>query len=1025
MGRAGDPDPEMIASRLVLKRFLLSALLIGHCSLFIKAQSIRGAVVDSLTRKPLPEASVSLLSARDSSLVTFGITDGEGRFVFPKVAEGSYRVLVTYVGYRGKARRVSVSSATPNPDVGILDLVATSQTLVEVQVQGEKAPIAVKGDTLEFNADSFKTRPNAQVEELLKKLPGVEVGRDGTVKAQGQVVTKVLVDGKPFFGNDPKMATRNLPADIIDKVQFYDQQSEQSQFSGVDDGDREKTINITTKKDKRRGTFGQQSISVGPQQGEDTRYSGRASVNRFTGGQQFSVLGMANNINQQGFTAQDLGLGSNFGGAGQGAGGNSRGGNNVRAGGDGAGGGGNNRGDGPSQQVGSNAITQSWAGGLNYRTDRYAGAGPRDTWGKKIDVAGSYNASNTNTLTDQRSRRTNVVPNGASGSGASTGSRADSAFVTNRQNGSDNTNTNHRFNLRLDYRLDSLTTLRVIPNLSWLSSNFQTNSLSQTLDGRGNPANTSRTNYNSTGDGFTGNNALLLFRKFRKRGRTLSFSWNTALSNQDNNGINRSVNTFAQPNVPLSTTGVVDSTSQAGPFEQLINQRNDQRTHSVTNSVNVSYTEPLSLRQTLEFHYTLANNRNTSNRFVNDFNEATNQYDQPNARLSNRFLNTFMTNRAGMTWQTRRLKYIYGLGFDAQQASLRSDNVTRDTTFGRTYTNLLPNALFTYNFGKSRRLRLQYRTRINAPSVSDLQPVPNNTNPLNIRLGNANLQPEYSHNLSVNFNRFEPSTFRNLFLLLNLSRTDNKIVNATTFTRSGAQTTQPVNTDGYYTANGSLVLGQPVKLGKQKANLNLTTNLTYNRGTSFVNSQPNLANNWLVGQGVGISSNFTEKLDLNLSGTINYQSARYSLQPQQNRNGRYAGAGPTAFLNQTVTLDALYQLSGGFTLSTDVFYNHYGGSSGSYNQSFTLWNATLAKPLLKQKQAELRVQAFDLLNQNRSLVRNVTDTYTEEVQSRVLNRYFMVSFVYNLRNFVGSAPAMQPYNRSGRGNGGRGGRRTE
>ncbi len=242
-------------------------LLIIHCTVSISAslaQRISGTVVDSLSRKPLMEASVSLLLARDSSLVTFGITDGDGRFVFPKIAAGQYRVLVTYVGYKSRARRVSVTSEKPDADAGAIDLVSQSQTLTEVSVQGEKAPIAVKGDTLEFNADSFKTRPNAQVEDLLKKLPGVEVDRDGNIKAQGQSVQKVLVDGKPFFGNDPKMATRNLPADIIDKVQLFDQSSEQSAFSGVDDGDREKTINITTKKDKRKGSFGQQTIGAGP-----------------------------------------------------------------------------------------------------------------------------------------------------------------------------------------------------------------------------------------------------------------------------------------------------------------------------------------------------------------------------------------------------------------------------------------------------------------------------------------------------------------------------------------------------------------------------------------------------------------------------------------------------------------------------------------------------------------------------------------------------------------------------------------
>ncbi len=983
---------------LTIRYLLRVSLLIVHYLLFISfsgfAQSpgtIRGAVVDSISRKPLLEASVSLLSARDSSLVTFGITDGEGKFVFPKVAEGQYRVLVTYVGYRSRARRVSVTAANPAADAGTIDLVAQSQTLTEVSVQGEKAPIAVKGDTLEFNAGSFKTRPNAQVEELLKKLPGVQVDRDGTVTAQGQAVTKILVDGKPFFGNDPKMATRNLPADIIDKVQLFDQLSEQSAFSGVDDGDRSKTINITTKKDKRKGSFGQQTIGAGPKPGDDARYSGRVSLNQFNNGQQISVLGMANNVNQQGFTAQDLGLGGNFGGAGQGQGGGAGGGGNVIRGGA-TGGAGNGSG-----QVGSNAITQSWAAGINYR----------DGWGKKIDVVSSYNASNTNTLTDQKSRRENVLPN-LSTSGTTT-PKTDSSFVRNQTNGSNNTNTNQRVNLRLDYRLDSMTTIRVIPSLSWLSSTYSNQSDSRTVNAQGVLANSSTTNYNSIGNGLTGNNSLLLFRKFQKRGRTFSANWNVALNNQDNSGINQSVNKLSRPVSATGSSGTTTRTPDStGLYTQIINQRNDQQTHSMTNSINVSYTEPLSMRQTLEFHYTLSNNHNTSNRAVNDFNETTSQYNQPNALLSNRFVNDYVTNRGGLTWQTKRLKYTYALGLDGQQASLRSDNLSRETNLSRTFANLLPNALFTYNFGKSRTLRLTYRTRINAPSVNQLQPVPNNTNPLNVQLGNAGLQPEYAHTISLNFNRFEPSTFRNLFALLNVSRTDNKIVNSTIFTPSGAQTTMPVNTSGYYTANGSLVMGQPIKLGAQKANLSLTTNLTYNRGTSFVNNQANQAKNWLVGQGASLSSNFVEKLDLNLAANINLQSAKYSLQPQQN----------TTFLNQTVTFDVYYQLPLNFTFSTDVYFNHYGGNSGSANQSFTLWNATLSRQLFKQKQGEIRFQAFDMLNQNRSIVRNVTDTYTEEVQSRVLNRYFMVSFVYNLRRFgAGVTPPRDPFSQPVRGQG--------
>ena len=981
---------------LTIRYLLQVTIAVIHCTLFItvtsfgqaptgpaRATSIVGAVVDSVSRQPLLEASVSLVLARDSSLVTFGITDGDGRFVFKNIAEGQYRVIVTYVGYQSRSRRVSVTRNNPSANAGTVELLTQSNTLKEVAVQGEKAPMAVKGDTLEFNAGSFKTQPNAQVEDLLKKLPGVQVDRDGTITAQGQSVKKVLVDGKPFFGDDPKMATRNLPADIIDKVQVFDQLSEQSAFSGVDDGNRDKTINITTKKDKRKGTFGQQSIAAGPKPGDDPRYAAKATLNRFNNGQQVSILGMANNINQQGFTGQDLGLGANFGGGnGQGSGGSPGGGGNlVRSGGGNTGGGGNggggsgNSGNG-NGQVGNNAITKSWAAGVNYR----------DSWGKKIDLAGSYNASNTNTLTDQKSRRENVLPN-LSTSGTTT-ARTDSNFVRNQVNGSENTNTNHRVNLRLDYRLDSLTTIRVIPNLSWLQSNYTNQSQSQTVNGQGVTTNTSNTDYNSTGSGFNGNNSLLLFRKFQKRGRSFSVNWNAAMNNQDTDGFNKSLTKSTSP-LSNSTGSPNSQTATGGLFTQTINQFSRQQTRAMTNSVNVSYTEPLSLRQTLEFHYTLSNNHNTSDRAVADFNETTGQYDRPNTTLSNNFVNTYMTNRGGLTWQTRRLKYTYALGLDAQQASLNSTNLTRETNLNRTFTNVLPNALFTYNFAKNTTLRVTYRTRINAPSVNQLQPVPNNTNPLNIQLGNADLQPEYSHNLSFNFNRFNPSTFRNLFASINASRTDNKIVNSTAFMPSGAQTTRPVNTDGYYTVSGFLVLGRPFKLHEQRVNVNLNTNLTYNRGTSFVNSQANLSQNWLVGQGLSLNTNINDKLDLNLAGTVNLQSAKYSLQPQQN----------TTFLNQSGTLDLYYQLPLRFTFTTNVTYNHYGGASGSYNQSFTLLNVALARQLFKQKQGELRLSVFDLLNQNQSIVRNVTDTYVEEVQSRVLNRYFTLSFVYNLRKF--------------------------
>jgi hypothetical protein len=267
---------------------------------------IQGVAVDSVSGRPLRTASVSLLRARDSAYVMGTITDGDGRFRLRNVSTGSYRILVTFVGYRNASRRVTVTGQTPVLAVDSIRLSEQVNVLNEVVIQQERAPVSVKGDTLEFNANSFKTQPNAVVEDLLRKLPGVEVSRDGTIKAQGQTVNRVLVDGKPFFGNDAKIATRNLNADIVDKVQLYDQQSDQSQFSGMDDGNRERTINLTIKRDKRKGYFGQNALGAGT----DSRYQGRLNLNRFNNGRQLSLIGQANNINQQNFTLGGGGAGN-------------------------------------------------------------------------------------------------------------------------------------------------------------------------------------------------------------------------------------------------------------------------------------------------------------------------------------------------------------------------------------------------------------------------------------------------------------------------------------------------------------------------------------------------------------------------------------------------------------------------------------------------------------------------------------------------------------------------------------------
>ena len=749
--------------------------------------TIRGTLADSAAGKPLREAAVSLLLARDSSYVGFGISDGDGRFALRNVAPGRYLVQVSALGYRPVFRPATVSAEQPTADVGTLRLAPLTQRLGEVVVTQSLAPVSVQGDTLDFNARAFKTQPNAAVEALLKKLPGVEVSRDGSIRAQGQAVSRVLVDGKPFFGDDPKMATRNLPADIIDRVQLYDQQNDQAAFSGIDDGNRQRTINLVTKRDKRKGWFGTNGAGAGTA----GRYQGRLGLNRFDNGRQVSALALANNVNEQDFAEAG---GPASGGSGLGG----SGGAVFRQPGGGAGA----SNDNPQPS----SILETGALGLNYR----------DAWGRHAEVAGSYLATRATETTDQQLHRANVA--GRPGPGGESGP----PLLTDQTLRERTTPTSHRLNFRLDYSLDSLTSLRVTPYAWWERNDLSRQRQQQSAtDGR--VLNQGRSQYEAGTSSPNGGGNALLMRKFARPGRSFSANLNSALSNPDGTADNQATNTF------------FDAAGQPAP--QLLHQRIAQAAPVRNHTLTLAYTEPLSLRTKLETHVAFGDNRSNGTRLTTDFNDATGRYDHPNPGLSKEFSSRYQTQRAGFVLQKRRLRYTVGLGLDAQLTDLQVRNLSADTTVQNRFGRLLPNALFSYTGRANRSLRLSYRTRLNAPTATQLQPVRDNSNPLSIEAGNPALRPEYAHTLQATWSQFNAATSRSVFALLSASRIDNRIVAATAFSPAGVPTTRPVNADGFASLSGFLSLGQ--RFAPHKLNLNLTTNASLTRSPGFVNGQPN------------------------------------------------------------------------------------------------------------------------------------------------------------------------------------------
>ncbi|WP_051350218.1 TonB-dependent receptor [Dyadobacter alkalitolerans] len=923
---------------------MLLAIMLLHFTAAGQKTTVRaevsGIVLDSISRKPLRTASISLLTQHDSAYVTAAVTDGNGQFRLKNISTGSYRLLVTYVGYRNKSATFLIADREP-VRLDTLWMSEQGTDLQEVVIKQEAPPVTIKGDTVQFNAGSFKTEPNAQLEELLKKLPGVEVSRDGEIKSNGQAVRRVFVDGKPFFGDDPKMATRNLPADIVDKVQIYDQSSDQSQFSGIDDGNRERTINITIKKDKGKGYFGQNAIGAGRNtENNALRYEGKLSLNRFNNrnggpGRQISLVGQANNLNQQNFSLGDGGLpGGGMGGPmfiGQ------------------PGSFGNENGQTPAN------ITEVRAGGFNYRTE-----GEKVRYGKRAEISASYFANQAITTTNQNSRREYILPG--------------QSLLTEQSNYNRNQAFNQRFNGRFEFQLDSLTSLRLTPHISWQNVRYKNDLGNFSYSKNGIPLNQGETHYRSAGSGINGYNNLIFMRKFTKLGRTLSANLNTVLSNGKNTGYNQSENVFYDS---LGLEKILDH----------IDQQNRQNTFSAQNNLNFYFTEPLSFRHKIEVRYAWLNNQNRQSRFVFDKNEETNNYSVPDTMLTNRFAGTFTGHKAGATLQTQRLRFSYTLGLDVQASRQVSDNLSQDSRIGKQYFHWMPNALFSYTFSGNRRARLQYRTRIAPASVTQLQPVIDNTNPLDIKSGNPGLRPEYYNTLTLNYNSSESSGERSLFVFANLNQSNSRISNATTINDNGARLSKPINTPGYWALNSFLSWSKNISSLKFGLTLNTQANVSASR--SIVNNLKNQAKTTLLGQGIHIQSAFDGKMDYGFGARISYQQAHYSLLPQQN----------TQYWSQHMTADIHWQLPFQFIFSTDLTYTANTGRTTGFNQKFTLWNASVSRQFLQGKQGEIRLQVYDIFNQNRSLARSTTETYIEDIQSVVLKRYFVFSFVYNLRKF--------------------------
>ncbi|MBL7858499.1 MAG: TonB-dependent receptor [Cyclobacteriaceae bacterium] len=897
---------------------------------FAQKYSIKGQVTDS-TAAPLPSSTIMLLNPKDSSLVNFGISDTKGFFEIKNVAKGTYQLKITYTGYAPYVKKFTTSESDAEVQLGQLRMLPITKELAELVVRGERAPVTVKRDTIEFNAGSFKVSTNASVEDLLKKLPGIEVESDGTVKAQGEQVQRVTVDGREFFGRDPKLATRNLPADAIDKVQVFDKKSDQAVFTGIDDGQTEKTINLELKEEKRNGAFG--NIMGGA--GTEERFQAKASINRFSKGKQLSFLGMANNTNEQGFSIGEF---MNFTGGSQQMMGASGGGRvTIQIGGD-------NSSSVPLSTGGrQNGILTNYAGGVNFNRDL----------SKNTILNSSYFYSNLNQDIAKSVDRINYLPQGS--------------YNFNQNTKQLSQGDNHKVNLTLDHKLDSANSLKFTANATYSESeqNAITKSKTMTPDNMLRNESVSRT-YNAQ-DNLSLSSNLLFRHRFAKKGRSLSANLTLGLGQTDSEGNLQSDNQY------------YDNAEE----QQEIRQTNTQSTQTQSYGANVTYIEPLGGRKYLEASYNFRTNRNEVDREVYDIE---NGLPVTNIKLSNLYSSNYIYSRPGINFRMNRQKYSLTMGAGYQQTQLKGDLVQQDITqsIDRTFQNVLPSIRFNYDFSNFKHIRFDYETAIQEPSITQLQPVVDNSDPLNIYVGNPALKPAYSHRGVLNFTTFDPGRFINFFAFLTTTYATNAITNSQTVNDSLVRVTQPVNVKDNLNVSANVNVGFPIK--KLNSRVNVGPTASASRSISLLNDQENTTRQQTVGGTVRYNFSYKDFITVDLSANLSHQQTHYEFDTQQDQ----------VFFNKTYRAETNLNFLKNYAFNAGFDYLIYDSKTSNYSQTIPLLNLSMSRFILKNKSGEIKLALINAFDKSLGVTQSATSNYYQQETINNLGRYFMLSFTYAL-----------------------------
>ena len=923
---------------------LLMLLMILFSPMAFAQQSgvnVTGSVVEQGSDTPIEQATVRLLNVKDSAMVRGVVSARNGSFTLKNVKKGSYLLHITFIGYDPLYQPLQITGKKNPVNVGKLELSDGAIELGEAVVIGKAPEVTVRNATVEYNAESYKVTEGSVLEDLLKKMPGVEVDSEGKITVNGKEVKKVMVDGKEFFSDDPKVASKNLPAKMIDKLQVLDKKSDMAQMTGFDDGEEETVINLTVKPGMKQGWFGNAYGGYGSKD----RYEGNAMVNRFVNNDQITFMGGANNTNNMGFSDLASTMFSGMGGGG------------GRRGGFGAGSG----------------ITSSGNAGLNFS---------KEFKPDKLTLGGNTRYSHSDNDARSKSDRQNILP-------------GDSSSYDNSEAMSRTKSDNFGVDFRLEWKPDTMTQLIFRPSFSLSHSMNDNFSDATTLDNERDTVNTNKSSNYSESNGYNLNASIDFSRKLNNKGRVFSATLSGGNSDSYSDGMNRSDIVYFNQTDALKNS--------------IIDQRSRYDNKGFNYRAYVSWVEPIGHNNFIQATYSISQRKQEA--LKNVYNQdADGIYNVLDSAYSQSYRNNFISQRASLSFKSQRAKFNYTIGLNLDPSYSSSENFVGDTTLSkitRKVVNLSPMAQFNYMFDKRTNLRIMYNGRTSQPSMTQLQPVADISDPTNITIGNPDLNPRYTNNVFIRFQQFTPEKQRAFMIMANGSYIINDIVSYTSYNQeTGVKTTTYKNVNGNYSGNVRMMLNPPLK--NKKFSINSMTMASFANSNGYINEEKNTNRNLILSERGGIDFR-SSYLDLGVNGNIRYNATSNSLQKENNQNTFNYGAGGYTTIYLPLN----------FKIESDVNWSTNSGYGDGFKQNEVLWNASASKSFLKNNQGTLRFKIYDILQQRSNISRSVTASYIQDSEYNTLGSYFMVHFIYRFSIFKGGASAsdVKTPGRSGRGRG--------